>query len=89
MVATTAPASRPPVVPTSRPAVNALTAAAAVAAMAFGRMTAAGEKPNRRTARAGIQKEPGILSSDTVPAGSKAPKKRFDQLLLIDMATAP
>lgn len=58
----------------------------AVAASALGTMTAQGEKPNAFTNSAGIQKEPGILSSVTVPAGSSAPKKTLDQLSLIDRA---
>ena len=76
----------PAVRPAHRPAVIAVITVAAAAASALGRITAAGEKPKRRADSAGIQNEPGILSSVTVPAGSTAPKKKFGQLLLMDRA---
>jgi hypothetical protein len=49
--------------------VTAVITTDAVAASAFGTMTAQGEKPSALTNSAGIQNEPGILSSVTVPAG--------------------
>ncbi len=86
VVATTAPASRPAVGLSSRFAVTATMSAAPTAASAFGSTTAQVEKPNAFTNSAGIQYDPGILSSVTVPAGSIAPKKKFDQFWLIDSA---
>ena len=86
MVATTPPATRPATGPAQRRAVTAVITTDAVAASAFGTMTAQGEKPSALTNSAGIQNEPGILSSVTVPAGSSAPKKKLDQLPLIDSA---
>ena len=65
---------------------TAVISAAATAASAFGRMTAHAEYPKTRTTSAGIQNEPGILSRVTVPAGSTAPKKKFDHERLIDRA---
>ncbi len=86
MVATTAPAVSPVRGPVQRRAVMHVTTTDADAASAFGTITAQGENPKTRTNSAGIQKEPGILSRVTVPAGSIAPKKKFDQLSLIDRA---
>ena len=86
VVATTPPATRPATEPAQRRAVTAVMTTDAVAASAFGTMTAQGEKPSALTNSAGIQNEPGILSSVTVPAGSSAPKKKLDQLPLIDSA---
>jgi len=86
VTATTAPAMSPARSPATRRAAKAATSAAATAANAFGRITAHAEYPKARTKSAGIQNDPGILSSVTVPAGSTAPKKKFDHERLIDRA---
>ncbi|CAH0326921.1 hypothetical protein SRABI128_05650 [Microbacterium sp. Bi128] len=88
VTATIDPASSPARTPARRRAVTAVTRAAATAARAFGRITAHAEYPNTFTASAGIQNDPGILSRVTVPAGSIAPKKKFDHDWLIDTAIA-
>ena len=59
---------------------KAITTVAAVAASAFGMITAHAENPKTFTNSAGIQNDPGILSRVTVPAGSSEPKKKFAQL---------
>ncbi len=45
-------------------------------------------KPKSRTDRAWTQKAPGSLSTETVPHGSKAPKKKSCQLCDM-LRTAP
>ena len=47
----------------------------------WGRTMAQALTPKARTERAWIQNAPGSLSSDTVPAGSKAAKKKLCQLI--------
>ena len=71
-----------------RRAVTAVMSAAPIAASPLGAMIVHAEKPKVLMNSAGIQNEPGILSSVTVPAGSNEPKKKFDQLSLIDNAIA-
>jgi len=88
VVAVTVPATSPAVGPPSRLAVTATSTTATTVAIALGASTDQVEKPKTRTKIAGTQYEPGILSSETVPVGSIAPNTSFDQLLLIDSATA-
>ena len=54
-----------------------------------GRTMAQMWNPNRRKERAWIQKAPGNLSIETVPQGSKAPKKKSCQLCDMLRAAAP
>ena len=61
---------------------------AAIPASALGALTAHVEKPKIFTNIAGIQYEPGILSRVTVPAGSRAPKMKFERDLLMETAIA-
>ena len=77
VVAATAPAMSPAVGETRRRPVDATTTTVARAASAFGKTTVHVESPNAATKSAGTQNDHGILSRVTVPAGSKAPKKKF------------
>ncbi len=59
-----------------------------IVANALGALTAQVEKPNSLTKIAGIQYDPGILSSVTEPPGSSVPKNKLEKLLLIAIAIA-
>jgi hypothetical protein len=85
VVATTAPATRPEVMPAHRRAVIAVTTAATAAASALGMMTAAG-RSRRCDGESGDPERTGDLVQGDRSGGSNEPKKKFGQLRLIDSA---
>ena len=65
---------------------KAMTRTMATVAMAFGALIDQVLKPKSLTKIAEAQYEPGILSRLIVPAGSIAPKKKFERFLLMLIA---